>query len=200
VKRSRGIQKLSTGKYRVQIRYQGFANQSAIFDSEKEAKKWRDKKLSAIKLDLETAHESAAETISLSDLIGEYLDEKHIDQNSTKYGQLKWWNDRLGHLRLSKLQPADIAKALRDFERTDKKLGGKTIRKANGVKPSPATINRYKASLSSVLSTAEREWHYISDNPCRKIKSWTEKNERNRWLTEECSGQLIPDTLLRSFS
>lgn len=191
MKRSRGIQKLSEGRFRVQIRRQGFATQSAIFSSVTEAKAWREQKLAAIRLGLTAARESKANVTSLSELISEYVREKDVDPKNQKYSQLKWWSDKLGHLILSKLQPADIAKALRDLERTDKTLGGNVLRKAQGVKRSPATINRYKAALSSVLTTAEKEWHYIPTNPCRSVKTRPENNERNRWLTETERLQLL---------
>ena len=184
MKRSRGIQRLSEGRFRVQIRRQGFANQSAIFSSLTEAKAWREQKLAAIRLNLTATRDSKANVTTLSEVISEYIYEKDVDRKNKKFSQLKWWSDKLGHLRLSKLQPADIAKALRDLERSDKILGGNVVRKADGVKRSSATINRYKAALSSVLTTAEKEWHYISSNPCRSVKTRTEKNERNRWLTE----------------
>ena len=191
MKPGRGIQKLGNGRYRVQIRRDGFATQSAYFTSEKEARQWRDMKIAAVRLDLKSAKESKADVTMLSDLISEYVIEKDLDPKKEKFGQLKWWSDKLGHLRLSKLQPADIAKALRDLERSDKILGGNIIRKADGVKRSPATINRYKAALSSVLSTAEKEWHYIPSNPCKQVKSRTETNERNRWLKEDERNRLL---------
>ena len=191
MKLSRGIQKLGNARYRVQIRRDGFASQSAYFSSEKEARQWRDIKIAAVRLDLKSAKQSKADVTTLSDLISEYVNDKDLDKRAKKYSQLKWWSDKLGHLRLSKLQPADIAKALRDLERSDKILGGNIVRKANGIKRSPATINRYKAALSSVLTTAEKEWHYIPSNPCKQVKSRTETNERNRWLTVDEKNRLL---------
>lgn len=60
---------------------------------------------------------------------------------------------------------------------------GKGKSKPIGKKRSPATVNRYKAALSSVFEYG-RDRYYLPNNPCRQVKALTEDNARIRFLTD----------------
>ena len=65
---------------------------------------------------------------------------------------------------------------------------GTTVR---GKRRSPARVNRYLAVLSSALSTAVREWEWLDENPCSKVRSLTEPQGRVRFLSDEEREKLI---------
>ncbi len=187
----RGIQRVSAGRFRVQIRRQGFAAQSAYFKSLAEARKWRKEKLAAIDLNLSSARQSAAENKTLANLIDEYVLEFKVDVRGASYRHLVWWKGRLGSKALSKIKPADIAEQLRFLSRSDKRHGGSVVTARAGERLSPATINRYHAALSKVLNVAVSKWHLLESNPARRIQRNPEKNERNRWLQPDEVSRLI---------
>lgn len=66
----------------------------------------------------------------------------------------------IGHLKLSKIQPAHLNRLYNDMltERKDGKEGGY----------SPTTIKRVHALISSILSTAVK-WNILLDNPCKRV-------------------------------
>lgn len=67
----------------------------------------------------------------------------------------------LGHLKLSRIQPAHLNRLYSDMlsSRKDGREGGY----------SPATIKRCHAVASSMLETAVR-WNVITENPCKKVR------------------------------
>lgn len=67
----------------------------------------------------------------------------------------------IGHLKLSKVQPAHLNKLYTDMlaERKDNRPGGY----------SPTTIKRCHAVTSSIYSTAV-QWNIVTDNPCERVK------------------------------
>lgn len=67
----------------------------------------------------------------------------------------------LGHLKLSRIQPAHLNKLYADMldHRKDGKEGGY----------SPTTIKRCHAVTSSILETAVK-WNVITENPCKRVK------------------------------
>jgi integrase len=68
-----------------------------------------------------------------------------------------------------------------------KDADGQPIMKAKRRPLSPATLNRYQAALSAVLTWAQRrrmapkDWH----NPCRNLELRSEKNEIVRFLSDD---------------
>jgi len=191
VKLNQGIQKIADGRFRVQIRRQGFATQSAYFSSQTKARNWRKEKLAAIQLNLSAAQQTAVEHLTLSSLIDEYLLGFDIDPRSSSVRHLKWWRTRLGRRRLSTITAAEIAGQLRFLASADKRHGGSVVTVRAGQRLSPSTINRYHAALSKVLNVAVNKWHYLESNPARRVERNPESNERNRWLRPEEAAHLI---------
>jgi integrase len=83
---------------------------------------------------------------------------------------LRFWDEHLGHLRLSELRPAKISE-LRDGLR------------AQGKKP--ASVNRYLAALAAVMTQAIKQWHLLESNPVQRVAKLTENNARDRFLSQE---------------
>jgi hypothetical protein len=74
---------------------------------------------------------------------------------------LKWWDEQIGHLQLSDVNPAVLVEC-RDLLLNEPSVKGK-MRKNN-------TVIRYLASMSIVLEYCVKEWHWIPQNPMRSIK------------------------------
>ena len=64
----------------------------------------------------------------------------------------------------------------------DKLLESTTKR---GTRRSPATVVRYLAALSNVLTAATNEWGWLEDSPMRKVKKPKEPRGRVRFLSED---------------
>lgn len=84
----------------------------------------------------------------------------------------------LGHLKLSKVQPAHLNKLYADMlqNRKDNRPGGY----------SPTTIKRCHAVTSSIFSTAT-QWNIVTENPCERVKppKQTRNNSDVKFFTVE---------------
>lgn len=87
-------------------------------------------------------------------------------------------------LRIALLRPKLGSKMLSEITREaiDKAL-------PEGIKP--ATRNRYRALLRAVLRAAERDWEWLERAPI--IKSETEKNKRETYITREQADRLLAE-------
>jgi integrase len=102
-----------------------------------------------------------------------------------------WWQRELGKVRLRDLSAGHVAEKLNQLEATKS-----PPRKVGGSSPprSPATVNRYRAAISAVLTWAEKQdppW--ITGNPARKTKHRREIAGRTRFLTPEERGRLLAE-------
>jgi integrase len=91
---------------------------------------------------------------------------------------LDWWDEEIGHVTLADLTPATIAECRDRLKRTPSNYG-----KHKGKSRTAATVNRYLASLSPVLSAAVMEWGWMDSNPCKKVKRGKESSGRVRFLS-----------------
>lgn len=96
---------------------------------------------------------------------------KHKDQ----VAQLDWWAKELGHLQLAKLTGPLICQC------RDKLASGTTVQ---GKPRQPATVNRYLATLSHVLSVAMRDWGWLEDSPMFRVRKLKEPRGRVRYLSD----------------
>lgn len=94
---------------------------------------------------------------------------------------VQWWNDQLGKTILNEITP-DLIRAKLKSKRNQ----------------APATYNRYLAVLSSIMDFATRQQEddtvseqYISENPCKKVRSLTVSNKIVRYLTDQEKARLI---------
>jgi len=170
--------------YRAKIRLKGYPTQSATFLRRTEAKQWVQHTESAIregryfkviesrKHTLAQAIERYSQTTLLSKTGGQTAQRRH----------LTWWTGQIGSTVLSDITPALCV------EYRDKLSQGITSKKT---RRAPATINRYLTSLSHVFTIACREWHWLDDNPLRKVSKLKEPRGRVRFLSDDERKKLI---------
>src|SRR5262249_42073868 len=95
---------------------------------------------------------------------------------------VEWWRNELEGLRLSELSRDRISSA-RD------RLLATPIPSQSKARPQPtrlrkpATVVRYLAALSHLLSTAV-DWGWLEDNPMRKVRKPTQPPGRVRYLSD----------------
>ena len=174
--------------YTATIRIKGSKPMTATFDRLTDAKLWIADNESRIRLG-KHIKEAEAKKHTLGEVIDRYittvLPQKGINQQ--KYAmQLNWWKDKLGYCLLSDLTPSKISeyKELLINEPSPKSTKKK-------IKRSGSTANRYLACLSSVLTTACREWEWIEENPVLKVSKYKEPKGRTRFLSKEEQDKLL---------
>ena len=99
-----------------------------------------------------------------------------------KYRQhLAWWSEHYGTMRLDAFGAPQIAEA-RDRLATDPShRNGQHSEQRR----SPATVNRFLASLGAVMARAHRDWHWIQQNPMAAVAKLREPKGRTRYLSDE---------------
>lgn len=168
--------------YQAKIRMKGYPHESACFESKTKAVKWAKQ--------IETAMEEGryfktaeAKKHTLAELIDRYIDfelpQRKSDHDKFKM-QLLWWKDKIGAYLLSDITPALLSKCKENLgtEPSPKPKNGRTTR-------SNATINRYMACLSIVLSKAVKEWQWMEENPMFKVEKKKEPRGRIRFLSDD---------------
>jgi integrase len=167
-----------TVSYRVDVRLKGFPAQRATFRRLTDAKKWATNTESAIR-EGRYFRTTEARKHTLGDAIARYretvLPTKPKDRKK-QLALLAWWDARIGGHTLADVGPALIGQC------RDELLAGTTKR---GTKRSPATVVRYLAALSNVLTAAAKEWGWLEDSPMRKVRKPTEPRGRVRYLSDE---------------
>lgn len=170
----------SRGKtvYNVKVRLKGYPAQSATFTKLSEARNWG-QVTEAMILEGRFTTPQGGSAYTLNDLIDRYMVEVIPHKKpSTAYSQtqqLKWWGKNLGKLELDDITPFMIAK-YRD--RLLKKVAN-------------ATVNRYLAGLSHLFTVAVKDFGWMDDNPCRKVRKAKEPRGRVRYLSDDERARLL---------
>lgn len=184
--------------YRVKIRMLGFEHQTATFPRLTDAKKWAQDTESAMR-DGRYFKNSEAKKHTLGDAIDKYIRDvlPHKSKSAQKTStQLLWWKEQIGFKLLSDLSSSIVGelrdkllkepvKRNRTKKNTDGSIGAYTIQ-GNKIN-SPATVVRYMAALSVVLSEAVKEWKWMQrdQNPMPDVKKPKEPKGRVRFLSDE---------------
>jgi integrase len=180
-----------TGKtvkvFRAYVRREGFASKSKVFKTEREAKEWLRNS------DADSALQKAGSRKTLSKLIEDFTQSPPTP--GTKFWSLQhldFWIEQLGTMPVTSIDRGDINSAVATL-RTRKARRHTPAGVIETDKPlSPATVNRYLASLSSVLNFA-LERNIIDAHPMKggKVKKLTEGPGRRRILTAEEEARLM---------
>lgn len=167
-----------TPRYRVRIRISGHKPISKSFKNLTHAKQWKRITEGQIEKGLYISV-SKADQHTVSQAIVRYR--KEVLPSKTKDGHnvarhLDRWEKELGHLKLSRLNQSTIAE-VRD-RMLNENIHPEKLR-------STSTVSRYLASFSHVLSTATREWQWLHENPCLKVRKPKAPPGRIRYLSRE---------------
>lgn len=183
----------STGTvYKARIRHDGQAELSKVFKNRSDAVKWA--KAREVELDRDEAGlSSEGQRHKLAQAIERYraevLPELRPSTIRPYQYHLEYWASKFGHLRLPEVTAARIAECRDELQGSGK---------------SPATVNRYLATLASVLTACVKRWHWLQLSPMRQVAKQTERNERTRFLSESelqrllraCKASESPDLYL----
>lgn len=163
--------------YLVQIRLMGKPEVSKTFDRRTDAKEWGERTEREMKLGRITGmRRTLGEAIELyrAHQLGT-LSPAHMVHRER---QLQWWQARVGSVLIGEFGPSHVREQLRTLE-------GRKV----------ATLNRYRAAISAVLSfVVEEEW--LEGNPLhgrrRRHRALAEREEeREREVTSEEWGRLV---------
>jgi len=165
--------------YRAQIRRRGFPPVSATFDRKTDAAEWA-KQTEADMSRRRYFPQHEAERHTLTDLVDRQLETVRMDRPHDYERQrviLGWWKEKLGDYTLATITP-DLIGRHRDKLQTEEGM-------------SPGTINRYLSALSKAFSNAVTEWHWVPDNPMRRVSKKTEPKGKVRYLSDDERAALL---------
>ncbi len=166
------FRKLSSGKWQAQIARNGI-RKSASFATKREAQDW-----SARQEYLVTNAELPQSKLILKDAFDRYAREESPKRRGERWEVVRLErlsSDKIADKRLDDLEPADFAE-WRD-------LRSKEV--------APGTVRREMTLMSSVLTTARREWGLISHNPISDIRKPVSPPPRDRRVSVDEIDKLV---------
>jgi integrase len=181
----------STGKavlrFRAYVRRQGYASKSKVCKTEREAKEWLRENEATSNLQRVTSGKTLAQLI-----------DEFVEAPPTK-GTLYWapahldfWREQLGAMKVTDMSRGDINGAKSTLQSRPAMRSTPAGPKLTGKRLAAGSINRYLATLSSVLNFAmDRE--LIETHPMKggKVKKLTENAGRTRILSDEEQERLL---------
>ncbi len=184
--------KNGTYTYTARIRVKGYPSMSATFDKKTKAQLWIQENESKMKLG-KHIQTSEAKKHTLKELISRYTDNELPKRKSDKEKfkmQLKWWDNQIGCYYLHMITPAILTQCKEKLEKEPsiKPKQGRTTR-------TPATVNRYLATLSIVLSYACNEYGWLDENPMRRVRKNKETANKDRYLSQDEINKLLQASL-----
>ena len=180
------IQKRETAEgkpyYTATIRLKGYPIQTATFQRITDAKNWVIVTEAAIK---EGRHfkTAAAKKHTVEEMIDRYLSSANLTKTQDEHTglHLRRWKEEVGYLILADLT-VDVITQVKD------KLLSEDVR---GKPRSPTTVLRYMASLSTVLTTAVKDWAWLEDSPMKNITKPKAARGRVRFLSDDERERLL---------
>ncbi len=171
-----------TYSYTARIRVKGYPTITATFEKKHEAQVFIQENESKMKLG-KHIQTPEAKNHTLDDLIERYekneLPKRKSDVEKFKM-HLNWWSKEIGSYLLSLITPSMLTQCKEKLETEN------SIKPQKGNKKrSPATVNRYMATLSIVLGYACNEYGWIDENPMKKVRKNKETASKDRYLTPE---------------
>jgi len=122
--------------------------------------------------------EQVKKSNTLTDLIDRYLELLPLlgkKSSDDIICHLNWWKNEIGKYSLNHVTSDLLAKCRNKLLKS----------------VSPSTVNRYTASLSTVLSYGMKECGWLENNPMSRVKKLKEPPGRNRILSPEEYARLI---------
>ncbi|WBY02757.1 site-specific integrase [Ramlibacter tataouinensis] len=137
-------------------------------------------------------------SLTVRALIDLYM-RQYAGRDTSRLYRLRWWAAKLDDISLADLSDDHVHSALETLARQPSRYfagqdaDGRAIHRAKRKLLSPASINRYAASLAAVITWAIKRRiapkGYV--HPCRSIERRPENNERVRFLSDEERARLL---------
>ena len=168
--------------YEVQIRRKGYDTVTQTFERKADAEQFaRDHDREA---KLAEAY-GPGYTKTVAEMLDKYM-ETYSGKDPVKLDRLAWWKKQIGDRKLREVSPDLIVECLDALRRGHAVRGnGKGKTRSLGRKRSEPTVNRYHTAFSSVLEVARKRWHWIGENPARKVARGEENPGIVRWLSDD---------------
>ncbi len=189
--------------YHAQVRMTGFPARTASFPTRRQAERWA-KTVEAEMIEGKHFRNVEARRRTLAEAIDRYvLEELPAKKDArTRAVRLRWWQQKLGQLKLSEITAATLTEyrnklARETYARATPGARGSTLAKGEAAAEfhrGPATVNRYLAYLSHVFTVARKEWGWISHNPFDGVSKHKEGGGRVRYLSEDERAALLGET------
>lgn len=183
------IQKPSGIRYKAIIKADGRILKTKTFTRKADAKKWAQ----GIEADQERmeALDTAGAVMTLSTLADEYM-KQYSGKDTNIPGRMAFWYRYLGTKKLIDITTREVRDLLNGFAEgrcnipidPDKRATRKPGPRA------PATVNRMKAAISTLLSFAMREG-FLNRNVAQSVAHRTESNAIVRWLSDDERERLL---------
>ncbi len=180
--------------YTARIRVKGYPTISASFERLTDARSWAAEKESMMKRGRKIK-EIESRKHTLAELIDRYIEyelPKRKSDHKKFQTHLSWWKNKIGAYLLSDITSSLLSQCKDELSK-EPSPKFKLDSKGNRVETyrSPATVNRYIATLSIVLSKAYKEWEWLEENPMSKVAKFKENRGRTRFLSEEEQTSLL---------
>lgn len=188
--------------YKACIRIKGYPTITATFDKLSDAKIWISENETPRKLGKHIRGRQY-EKHTVAELIDRYikyqLKERKSDQDKFRL-HLNWWKNQIGAYYLNGLDNIMLTE-YRDKLSQEKCLIPRKgmSSKESGKTRSNSTVNRYLASLSTVLSIAVKEYGWLDENPMLKVVKKKEPRGRVRFLEDREVKRLLKECLKLSY-
>ncbi len=129
-------------------------------------------------------------SVLISELIDSYM-LAYQGKDESRPQRMRWWQEKIGHLTLNQVDDDHIFFAVEELSKRKSRYykgldaNGNKIYKAKDNSLSPATLNRYVATIGALFTwaiknrIAPKGWTH----PCRGIDRRPENNERVRFLS-----------------
>lgn len=188
--------------YTACIRVKGYPTMSATFAKKSLAERW----IAENEIPMKTGrHIKSFESKNhtMAELIDRYLENELLERKSDqdKYRMhLNWWKSQIGAYYLNSIDNIMLTE-YRDKLSKEKCLiprKGMEAKKSDKTR-SNATVNRYMASLSTVLSIAVKEYGWLEENPMLKVVKKKESRGRVRFLEEKEVVRLLAESKKQSY-
>lgn len=162
-------------KWRAVIRVRDYPTICKTFDRKQEAEDWgnhteREIKRGRFRFDFHNT------TRTFQDLVNRFINDGCLEHHRSSKDTLRhvqYWNQKFGSYGLVHITSEMIGKERKLL------LNTPTVKGRQESFRSPATVNRYISSLSSILSYA-KNLKWIDENPCFSLKKLREPSGRER--------------------
>jgi integrase len=170
--------------WRAVIRIKGHPTVCDHFDRKQQAEDWAQDTERKIKLG-QYQFDQHNKIHTFSELVERFINNgalEHHRSSDDTLRHLEYWKARFASYSLSRITPELVGNERQVLLTTPS---------SSGKKRTPATVNRYVASLSSLFSYAVRDLRWINESPCRNLMKLKETPGRDRVLSEEEIARLL---------